>query len=115
MISIIDDDPSVRAAIENLLGSLGYRVRTFGSAEEFLQSDAEREAGCVIADINMPVMNGVDLLVLLRGRGDTVPFIFITGFPDEAAAQRAMDAGARCILTKPFEKDNLIGEIERAL
>jgi len=115
MISIIDDDASVRAAVENLLSSLGYRVSTFGSAEAFLQSDRQNDAECVIADVNMPVRNGVELLVRLRERGNNVPFIFITGFPDEAAARKAMSAGAACILTKPFEKDNLIQEIESAL
>jgi len=115
MISIIDDDASVRAAVENLLGSLGYLVQTCGSAEEFLGSDQLDDAKCVIADINMPAMNGVDLLVRFRELGKTAPFVFITAFPDQAISKRALSVGAACLLTKPFEMDNLIQELENAL
>jgi FixJ family two-component response regulator len=115
MISVIDDDASVRIATENLLKSLGYAVLTFGSAEEFLQSDRLNNTSCVIADVNMPVISGVELLVLLRARGTRVPFIFITAFPDEAVSRQAASAGAFCLLTKPFEKEALIQNLERAL
>ncbi len=115
MISIIDDDASVRAAVENLLSALGYLVCTFGSAEEFLRSEQIDGADCVIADVNMPMMNGVDLLVRFRELGKRAPFIFITGFPDQPISKRALSAGATCLLTKPFEKDNLIQALESAL
>ncbi len=114
MISVIDDDASVRAAVENLLSAMGYVVLTFGSAEEFLRSDPDN-ADCVIADVNMPVMSGVELLVRIRERGNKVPFIFITGFPDEAVSKRALGAGAHCLLTKPFEKSSLVAQLEIAL
>ena len=115
MISVIDDDASICDAVENLLSSLGYLVRTFGSAEEFLRSEQLHDAECVIADINMPIMNGVELLVRFRELGKSAPFIFITAFPDHAISKRALSAGAACLLTKPFEKDNLLQELENAL
>jgi FixJ family two-component response regulator len=115
MISIIDDDASVRAAIGNLLQSLGYVTRAFESAEEFLRSDHLDQTSCVIADVNMPVMSGVDLLLLLRNQDRRVPFIFITAFPDERIRARAFDAGALGFLTKPFERGHLIQYLEKAL
>jgi FixJ family two-component response regulator len=115
MISIIDDDASVRTATDNLLRSLGYGVLTFESADEFLQSDVLDQTSCVIADVNMPGTNGVELLLRLRGRGSRIPFIFITAFPEAAVSRQASSAGAVCLLTKPFEKDNLIQNLEQAL
>ena len=81
LISIIDDDASIRAAIGNLLQSLGYVVHTFESAEEFLRSDHMDATACVVADVNMPAMSGVELLIHLRSQDQRVPFIFITAFP----------------------------------
>lgn len=115
MISIIDDDASIRAAIGNLLQSLGYVTHAFELAEEFLLSDHLDRTSCVIADVNMPVMSGVDLLVLLRKQDKRVPFIFITAFPDERIRARAFDAGALGFLTKPFERGHLIRYLEKAL
>lgn len=115
MISIIDDDASVRAAIGNLLQSLGYVTHVFESADEFLRSDHLDQTSCVIADVNMPVMSGVDLLVLLRNQDRRVPFIFITAFPDERIRARAFGAGALGFLTKPFDRDHLIRCLEEAL
>ena len=115
MISIIDDDASVRAAIGNLLQSLGYVTHVFELADEFLRSDQLDQTSCVIADVNMPVMSGVDLLVLLRNQDKRVPFIFITAFPDERIRARAFGAGALGFLTKPFDRDHLIRCLEEAL
>jgi FixJ family two-component response regulator len=115
MISIIDDDVSVRAAIGNLLQSLGYVTHVFESADEFLRSDHLDQTSCVIADVNMPVMSGVDLLVHLRDQDKRVPFIFITAFPDERIRARAFGAGALGFLTKPFDRDHLIRCLEEAL
>lgn len=115
MISVIDDDAPIRAAIENLLNSLDYRVFTFGSAEAFLRSDGRADTDCVIADINMPVMTGIELLAHLRERGNDVPLICITGFPNAATVRQAMNAGAASVLTKPINGDNLVNEIKRAL
>ncbi|MBO4226729.1 response regulator transcription factor [Bradyrhizobium neotropicale] len=115
MISIIDDDASVRTATDNLLRSFGYGVLTFGSADEFLQSGVLDQTACVIADVNMPGTNGVELLLRLRARGNEIPFIFITAFPEAAVSAHAASAGAVCLLTKPFETDNLIQNLEQAL
>jgi FixJ family two-component response regulator len=115
MISIIDDDASVRTATDNLLRSLGYGVLTFESADAFLQSNQLNQTSCIIADVNMPGTNGVELLLRLRARGNQIPFIFITAFPEAAVSAQAASAGAVCLLTKPFETDNLIQHLEQAL
>ncbi len=115
VISIIDDDASVRAATNNLLRSHGYIVHTFASAEEFLQSTHLNDTSCVIADVQMPAMSGLDLLILLRTQGYRAPFIFITAFPDESVRARAMKAGAICFLGKPFAGPILIKCLDTAL
>ena len=81
VISVVDDDASVRVATDNLLSALGYMVHTFASAEEFLRSAHFNDTSCVIADVQMPTMSGVELQALLLARGQRVPFIFITAFP----------------------------------
>jgi FixJ family two-component response regulator len=115
VISIIDDDASVRTATENLLKSYGYTVRTFASAGEFLQSAQLNDTSCVIADVQMPVMSGPELMAVIRGKGDLVPFIFITAFPDEGVRTQALDAGAICFLAKPFAGPSLISCLVTAL
>jgi FixJ family two-component response regulator len=115
VISIIDDDASVRAATNNLLGSHGYAVQMFASAEEFLQSAQLKDSLCVIADVQMPAMSGLDLLTHLRTLGHEASFIFITAFPDESVRARALKAGAVCFLAKPFAAPELISCVETAL
>jgi FixJ family two-component response regulator len=115
LISVIDDDASVRAATDNLLSSHGYVVHTFASAEDFLQSSHPGDCSCVVADVQMPGMSGLDLLMQVRTRGNDVPFIFITAFPDESVRARALRAGAICFLAKPFAGPVLIGCIETAV
>jgi FixJ family two-component response regulator len=112
VISVIDDDASVRAATDNLLSSHGYTVHTFASAEEFLQSAGPNGSSCVIADVHMPAMSGLDLLTHMRAQGYNAPFIFITAFPDESVRARALKAGAICFLAKPFAGRSLISCIE---
>jgi FixJ family two-component response regulator len=114
-ISIIDDDASVRAATNNLLSSHGYLVQTFASAEEFLQSARLHESSCVIADVQMSAMSGLDLLTHMRTQGYNAPFIFITAFPEESVRARALKAGAICFLAKPFAGPALINCVETAL
>lgn len=109
VISIIDDDASVRAGLTNLVKSLGYVVCPFASAEAFLRSAQLHNTWCVIADVRMPVMTGVELQSRLRSQGSRVPFIFITAAPDENTRSRALSDGAICFLTKPFDEDTLIG------
>jgi FixJ family two-component response regulator len=115
VISVIDDDASVRVATNNLLTSHGYIVHTFASAEEFLQSAQVNDMSCVIADVQMPAMSGLDLLILMRTQGYGAPFIFITAFPDESVRERALKAGAICFLGKPFAGPTLIKCLDSAL
>ena len=115
VISIVDDDASVRVATDNLLRSLGYTVHTFASAEEFLRSIHFNDTSCVIADVQMPAMSGVELQALVLAQGHRVPFIFITAFPEETIRERAVKAGAICFLTKPFDRLTLIKCLDTAL
>jgi FixJ family two-component response regulator len=115
VISIVDDDASVRVATNNLLRSRGYVVHTFASAEEFLGSPYLDETSCVIADVQMSAMTGLDLLIQMRATGCGSPFIFITAYPDESIRARAMKAGAICFLAKPFAVHKLIECLEAAL
>jgi FixJ family two-component response regulator len=115
VISIVDDDASVRVATDNLLRSLGYIVRTFSSAEEFLSSADLNDTSCVIADVRMLDMSGLDLHDHLLKQGYRVPFIFITAFPEETIRVRALQAGAVCFLTKPFDRLTLIRCLDTAL
>src|SRR3979490_713891 len=96
VISVIDDDASVRAALNNLLKSLGYVVYVFPSAEDFLQSAQLNDSWCVIADVRMPAMSGVELQSRLRAQGSRLPFVFITAVPEDSARARALDDGAIC-------------------
>jgi FixJ family two-component response regulator len=115
VISVIDDDGSVRAATNNLLSAHGYLVHPFVSADDFLQSADLDDSSCVVADVQMPAMNGLDLLTHMRARGNNAPFIFITAFPDQSVRARALKAGAICFLAKPFAGPVLINCIETAL
>jgi FixJ family two-component response regulator len=115
VISIIDDDGSVRAATRNLVRSLGYVVHTFASAEDFLQSPYLNDTSCVITDVRMPDMSGLDLQAHLLARGENLPFIFVTAFSVESDRNRALKAGATCFLNKPFDGEALIECLEAAL
>jgi len=115
VIAIIDDDASVRASTSSLVRSHGYTVFTFASAEEFLKSERLDGMSCVISDVRMPSMSGVELQTHLLSRGRHVPFIFITAFPEEGTFARAMKAGAIGFLTKPFDGPSLIACLNTAL
>jgi FixJ family two-component response regulator len=115
VISIIDDDGSVRAATRNLVRSLGYVVHTFASAEDFLRSPHLNDTSCVITDVRMPDMSGLDLQAHLLAKGQTFPFIFVTAFSVESDRDRALKAGATCFLSKPFDGETLIECLEAAL
>ena len=108
VISVIDDDASVRAAIYNLVRSLGYTVYVFPSGEAFLQSEQLSSTRCVIADVRMPAMSGIELQSRLRTQGNRVPFVFVTAVPEQSVRARALKDGAICFLTKPFDEDILI-------
>ena len=103
LISIVDDDDLSRASMEDLVRSLGFSARTFDSAKSFLQSTAVSETRCLILDVQMPEMSGIDLQDHLAQRSIDIPIIFITAFPDEATKARALNAGAICFLHKPLD------------
>jgi FixJ family two-component response regulator len=103
LISIVDDDDLTRAAIEDLVRSLGFSARTFASAESFLQSSSVPETRCLILDIQMPNMSGVELQNHLSRSGFDIPIVFITAHPDETVRARALNAGAVCFLHKPLD------------
>jgi FixJ family two-component response regulator len=115
IISIVEDDAAVRVATENLVKSLGFDVYTFASAQEFLQSHREAETACLISDVQMPNMSGVELQADLANRGFRIPTIFMTAFPDASVRRRAMAAGAVGILHKPFNGKALIQFIQDAI
>jgi FixJ family two-component response regulator len=115
MISIVDDDRSVREATRGLVRSLGYGATAFASAEDFLQSDHVSDTACLITDVQMPGLSGVDLQSRLIAQGNRTPVIFITAFPEERIRARAMAAGAVGFLSKPFNEDHLIEYIHTAL
>ena len=115
MLSIIDDDESVRAATQALMRSSGYVTRTFASAEEFLLSSYVSETSCVIADIHMPKMSGLEMQSHLRAKGHRTPIIFVTAFPEEKLRARALQGGAVGFLSKPFDGQVLIDCVATAL
>lgn len=103
LISIVDDDDAVRGATESLVRSLGFETRVFASAVAFLQSPSLLETRCLILDVQMPNMGGIELQERLAELGLDIPIIFITAFPDDAVRQRALQGGAIAFLLKPFE------------
>ena len=115
MIAIVDDDAAVREGIRALVRSLGYSASTFGSAEEFLKSEQVSRTSCLVTDLHMPGLSGLDLQDRLIGTGHRFPIIFITGYPDENVRARAIKSGAIAFLSKPFNADRLIGYLEKAL
>lgn len=114
-VAVVDDDEAVRHALSNLLASLDLGVATFASAEAFLASPACREAACLIADVQMPGMSGLDLQRHLFESGNRLPVILITAFPQEHVRRQAEAEGAFGFFAKPFEGGLMIDCIERAL
>ena len=115
LISIIDDDESMREAIKGLMRSLGYRVEAVASAQEFLSSRLVRRTSCVIADVQMPGMTGLELYQRLSTSGKRVPTILITAYPDDGVRERALSASVVGYLSKPFEEDDLLACVRSAL
>jgi FixJ family two-component response regulator len=114
-IAIIDDDESVRLATKSLVMSLGFTAYTFESAEEFLRSSLVDDASCLVTDVQLSGMSGIDLQRLLASQGRRTPIIFITAFPDETVRARALNFGAVGFLTKPFYARVLVECLEAAL
>ena len=114
-ISIVDDDESIRAATKTLLRSVGYDVETFASAELFLDSGALRKTECLILDIRMPGIDGLELQRRLNAAESPVPIIFVTARDDKTNRQKAIKAGAIDFFRKPFDVNALVGAIQAAL
>ena len=114
-IAIVDDDEDVRKAVHAVLKSAGLLPRSFASAEEFLDSAQRGETACLISDIEMPGMNGLDLQARLAEDGSRIPIIFITAYGDTTTRTRAMKAGALDFLEKPFDDNVLLERIRVAL
>lgn len=113
-VFVVDDDHSVRKGLERLLRLKGYQVESFASAEEFLQEEINAQIACLVLDINLPGLNGLDVQNFLLKQGILLPIIFITGHGDIPTAVRAVKSGAVSFLTKPFGETELISEIENA-
>ena len=114
-ISVVDDDASMREAIRGLMKSLGYTAEAFGSAEEFLSSREVPRTSCLIADVQMPGMTGLELHRHLVASGKPVPTILITAYPDDRVRQRALEDGVVCYLSKPFDETDLLACIRSSL
>ena len=115
VIVIVDDDASIRQALDDLIGSSGLRAATFASAEEFLRSERAATAACLILDLRMPGMGGRELHERLRRDGVRIPVIFLTAHGDEAARLWASRTGVTAFLGKPFDPDALLTAVESAL
>jgi FixJ family two-component response regulator len=115
LISIVDDDESMREALKGLMKSLGHRVEAAASAEEFLRSPHICRTSCLIADVQMPGMTGLDLHRHLSASGKPIPTILITAYPDDSVRERAVAAGAIGYLSKPFDESDLLACIRSAL
>ena len=115
LIAIIDDDQSMREAVKGLIKSFGYRAEAVASAQEFLRSRHVRRASCLIADMQMPGMTGLELYQRLSASGTPIPTILITAYPDDGIRERARSAGVTGYLSKPFEEDDLLACIRSAL
>jgi FixJ family two-component response regulator len=115
LVAVIDDDNSFRVALADSLCALGYGAREFASAEEFIAGDWEGSCDCVVTDVHMPGMSGLDLKRLLVSRGSKMPVIMITAHAEPELEAKALSNGAVCLLEKPFEPDTLINCLEKAL
>lgn len=115
VIAIVDDDHSVREALTSLVRSLGFIAMAFECAEDLLKSRRRRNVSCVIADMQMPGITGIELHDRLVASGEPIPTILITAFPDERSRERALRSGVIGYLTKPFSEDELLACIRSSL
>ena len=115
VISIVDDDDSVRTALKSLIDSVGFRAEVFCSGEEFLKSPYLSRTDCLIADVRMPGMSGLELQERLHAAGSHVPIVFISAHDDNDARARGLRGGAIAFLQKPFSEDSLLGAITAGL
>ncbi|WP_407526982.1 response regulator transcription factor [Methylobacterium oryzisoli] len=114
-IAIVDDDEAVRTATASLVRSLGYAARTYASAQDFLRDGQGLSPDCLITDVQMPGMTGVELQERLRSEGRTLPVIVVTAFPSDGLRQRALAGGACAFLEKPFGGDVMVRSLQSVL
>jgi FixJ family two-component response regulator len=115
VVFVVDDDPAVRRLIAHLLSLSGYRVETFAGAQEFLDADCASPLACLILDVQLPGLNGLELQQKLIERGRLLPIVFITGYGDIPTSVKAMKAGAVDFLPKPFSEEALLSAVATAL
>ena len=114
LISIVDDDQSFRDSMRRLLKSLGYAVAAFPSAAEFLASPKLAATACLVADVHMPAITGVELYRHLIETGHAIPTILVTAYPDDSVQERMLALGVECYLRKPLEEHHLLGCLRSA-
>ena len=115
LVVIVDDDQSLRNATRDLLKAAGFSTATFEDAESFLGSASRASAACLVADMRMPGMTGLELYQALVASGDRIPTVIITAHPEELTQSRAREAGITCYLSKPFAPDDLLECVGEAL
>ena len=115
LISIVDDDDALRNSLDDLIRSIGFQTQGFPSADAFLSSNQARDTACLILDVRMPGMNGLDLQRQIVATNWRIPIIFITSHADDDARARALQAGAVAFLYTPFREDELLNAIDAAL
>jgi FixJ family two-component response regulator len=115
LISIVDDDDALRNSLDDLIQSLGFRTQGFPSAEAFLSSSQARDTACLILDVRMPGMSGLELQRQIVAASWRIPIIFITSHADNGAQEQALEAGAVAFLYKPFREEELLNAIDAAL
>jgi len=115
LVAIVDDDPSYREATSNLLQAAGFSTATFSDAESFLSSAGGPGAACLVADMRMPGMSGLELCQHLAASGAAIPTVLVTAYASDATRLRAREAGILCCLAKPFAPDDLLECVREAL
>jgi FixJ family two-component response regulator len=115
LIAVVDDDESVREATKGLMRSMGFAVEVFPSGEDFLKSPDLSHTACLVADVNMPGMSGLDLHDHVSALHKRIPTILMTAYPNDSNRKRALAAGVGCYLVKPFSEDELFNCIRKAL
>jgi FixJ family two-component response regulator len=115
LISIVDDDDALRSSLDDLIRSIGFRTQGFPSADAFLSSNQACDTACLILDVRMPGMNGLELQRKMVAANWRIPIIFITSHADDDARARALEAGAVAFLYKPFREEELLNAIDAAL
>ncbi|MGN7713514.1 response regulator transcription factor [Agrobacterium radiobacter] len=115
VIAVVDDDPAIREAMDDLIMSFGYECRLFVSAEQFLESKQQADIDCIVVDVKMPGLSGIELQSELNRRGNHPPMIFVTSYQDERTRNAALNGGALAFLGKPVNIVSLIGCVECVL